>query len=69
MRKIILFGIGLLGSALLTGIVVLLLAPDSGDTMRRQAREQFDDLMDEAQAAAEARRAELEARLADLIQP
>jgi len=67
MRKIVLFGIGLLGGALLTGIAVLLLAPDSGDAMRHQAREQFDDLMTDAQAAAEARRAELEAQLAELI--
>ena len=69
MRKIVLFGIGALGGALLTGIAVLLLAPDSGDAMRRQAREQFDDLMDDATAAAEARRTELEAELKALIHP
>ena len=69
MRKIVLFGIGALGGALLTGIAVLLLAPDSGDAMRRQAREQFDDLMDDATAAAEDRRKELEADLEALIRP
>ena len=69
MRKIVLFGIGALGGALLTGIAVLLLAPDSGDAMRRQAREQFDDLMDDATAAAEDRRKELEADLEALIHP
>ncbi len=67
MRKIVLFGIGALGGALLTGIAVLLLTPDSGDAMRRQAREQFDDLMDDATVAAEDRRKELEAELDALI--
>lgn len=69
MRKIVLFGIGALGGALLTGIAVLLLTPDSGDAMRRQAREQFDDLMDDATVAAEDRRKELEAELDALIHP
>jgi gas vesicle protein len=69
LHKTVLFGIGALGGAVLAGIATLLLSPDSGDTMRRQAREQFDNLLDDAQSAAEARRAELEAELDALIHP
>jgi len=69
LNKALLFGIGALGGAVITGIATLLLSPDSGDAMRRQAREQFDTLLDDAQSAAEARRAELEAQLAELTRP
>ena len=67
LHKVVLFGIGVVSGAVLAGIATLLLSPDSGNAIRRQAREQFDDLLDDAQSAAEARRTELETQLADLI--
>ena len=62
--KIVLFSVGALGGALVAGVAMLLLAPDSGEAIRHQAHEQFDTMLDEAQAAAEARRADMEAQLA-----
>jgi gas vesicle protein len=63
------FVIGVLCGVTVGGVVALLLSPASGDAMRRQARGRFDELMHEAQQAAEARRVELETQLADLTRP
>ena len=56
----LLFGIG-------AGVVLaLLFAPDSGEKMRRDAREHYDQLLAEARQAADARRQELERQLAEM---
>ena len=69
MRRTLLFVIGILCGITVGGVAALLLSPASGNAMRHDARERFDDLLREAQQAAEARRAELEAQLADLTRP
>jgi gas vesicle protein len=55
---------GLLGSTL-----GLLLAPSSGEDLRRQAKETISQIQNEMQEAANARRVELEKQLADLRTP
>ena len=69
MRRVMLFMIGILCGITVGVGAALLLSPASGETMRRDARERFDELMREAQQAAENRRTELEAELADLTRP
>jgi len=64
MRRLVMFAVGI-GSGLAFGAAVaLLLSPASGEAMRREARSRFDELMRDAEEAAEARRRELEAELA-----
>ncbi|MHB8628320.1 MAG: YtxH domain-containing protein [Aggregatilineales bacterium] len=69
MRRMMFFVIGILCGVTVGGVAALLLSPASGDAMRHEARERFDELMREAQKAAEARRVELETQLADLTRP
>lgn len=69
MRRVMLFTIGILCGITVGVGAALLLSPASGEAMRRDARERFDELMREAQHAAENRRTELEAELADLTRP
>jgi len=66
MRRVMFFVIGILCGVTVGAAAALLLSPASGDTMRRDARRRFDELMRDAQQAAEARRVELETELADL---
>ncbi len=66
MRRVTFFFLGLISGALGGVVASLLLAPASGNQMRINARLRFDELKDEAQLAAETRRAELERQLADL---
>ena len=69
MRRMMFFLIGILCGVTVGVGAALLLSPASGEAMRRDARERFDELMREAQQAAEARRIELETQLADLTRP
>ncbi len=66
MRRFALFVIGSLAGGVLGAFLAFLFTPDSGQNLRNQAREQFDDMMDEARIAAEIRRQEMERQLADL---
>jgi gas vesicle protein len=46
--------------------VALLVSPMSGEAMREEAHARFEGMLEDAQAAATARRVELEAEYADL---
>ena len=66
MRRTGMFILGIgLGTAV--GVILaLLLAPDSGEKMRREAREYYEQLLAEARKAAEERRKALEMELNEL---
>ncbi len=66
MRRVMFFGIGALCGAIVGAALSLLNAPASGNEMRDEARTHFNEMLHEAQNAAEVRRVELEAQLADL---
>ncbi len=57
---------GFLGGMIIGAAAVLLTTPQSGGDLQAGIRERIDGLMNEGRAAANARRAELEARLASL---
>jgi gas vesicle protein len=59
MTKILAFVAGVLAGAIVGAAAGLLLTPDSGDELRRQARQRYNDMLDEGRKAAEARRAEM----------
>jgi gas vesicle protein len=69
MRRVMFFVIGILSGVTVGAAAALLFSPASGDSMRRDARRRFDELLRDAQQAAEARRIELETELADLTRP
>jgi gas vesicle protein len=60
------FVLGFLTGMTLGAAAVLLTTPQSGDELQAGIRSRVDNLMNEGRAAANARRAELEARLASL---
>lgn len=60
------FVAGFLVGLLLGAVVVLLTTPRSGADLQSQAKAWVDDILNEGRKAAELRRAELEARVADL---
>ena len=63
MRKLISFFYGIL-LGILAGVgVVILLAPVSGKTFRENLRQHYNDAMQSAREAAQAKRSELEAEL------
>jgi gas vesicle protein len=66
MRRLMFFFIGGLVGAILGALAAFLLAPESGNAIRQDARDKFDALMDEAKLAAETRRRELESQLAEM---
>jgi gas vesicle protein len=66
MRRFALFGIGSLVGGVLGAFLAFLFTPDSGENLRQEARQSFEEMMDEARIAAEIRRQELERQLADL---
>ena len=66
MRRFAFFVIGIFCGLVIGGVGTLLMTPASGDSLRDEARNRFDDLLDEARMAGETRRAELERQLADL---
>jgi gas vesicle protein len=66
MRKLLVFGAGLLVGAVIGAGVSLLLTPASGDDMREGARQRYKRILEESARAAAERRAELEAQLAEM---
>ena len=69
MNKTMSFLSGALCGALVGAVAALLLAPTSGQQLQTEARGQFDHVMADARAAADAKRAQLEAQLAALKAP
>ncbi len=69
MNRIMSFLAGTLCGAVVGSVAALLLAPASGKELQAQARERFDNLVEDARRAAEARRAQLEAQLNALKSP
>jgi len=60
------FLMGFLIGMVLGAAAVLLTTPKSGSDIQQDVRSRFDDIVAEGRKAAALRRAELEARLADL---
>ena len=69
MRHTFSFFAGALCGALVGAVAALLLAPMSGQKLQSDARGQFDHVVADARAAAEAKRAQLEAQLAAFKKP
>ncbi len=69
MRRLMFFIGGLALGALVGAVLVLLLTPSSGQSVRNEARNRLEDAMNEAQLAAEKRRKELELELAAILSP
>ena len=63
MRRFFLFLLGMMLGVMVGVALAMLLAPASGDRMRQEAREYYEQLLAEARQAAEARRQELEREL------
>lgn len=57
---------GLILGAAVGAVTALILAPESGDELRREIRSEIDDILNEGRSAASKRRAELEEQLARL---
>ncbi len=69
MRRMFGFLIGILVGALTGATIALLLAPESGDTLRRELRKRGRGFMNEVNHAADSRRIELRERLEALRAP
>ncbi len=69
MRRLLFFAGGVAVGLAVGATLALLLAPASGDVMRIDAQNRFDNTMTEARLASERRRRELEAQLMDLTTP
>jgi len=69
MRKIFGFAIGIFAGWLVGATVALLMAPQTGESLRGEIRSRSTGFVDEIKDAAEQRRAELERRLAALRAP
>lgn len=69
MRKILVFGAGLLAGAIIGAGVSLLLTPASGDELREGTKDRYKRILDESVKAAAERRAQLEAELAEMTRP
>lgn len=68
MKKFLSFFAGTVMGALVGATLALLLAPDSGETLREQIRQRFLALQDELVQVANERKQELEEHLANLRQ-
>ena len=66
MRRIGMFLVGLLFGGLVGVVLALVLAPNSGEKMRQEAQEYYEQLLEEARQAAETRRQSLEMELKDM---
>lgn len=66
MRRIGMFLVGLLFGGLVGLVLALILAPNSGEKMRQEAQEYYEQLLAEARQAAETRRQSLEMELKDI---
>ncbi len=69
MRRLLFFAGGVACGLAIGATLALLLAPASGDTMRSDAQNRFDNMMTEARLATERRRRELESQLTELTAP
>ena len=69
MRRLMFFAGGVICGALIGATIVLLLTPESGTAVREDARDRVQDAMSEARLAAQKRRQELEAELAEMTSP
>ena len=69
MRQVFGFMIGIMIGALVGSTVALLLAPDSGETLRNELRARGEALAADVRHAAETRRIELTDRLDTLREP
>jgi gas vesicle protein len=69
MKKFFGFTLGAVVGALVGSTIALLLAPESGEALRVQLRQRGAAFSAEVQQAAAVRRAELQARLAELRAP
>jgi hypothetical protein len=69
MSKITGFLAGMMSGALVGTVTALLLAPMSGRELQVRAREEIDNLVDDAKTAAETKRVQLEAQLEAMKAP
>ncbi|MCQ3932545.1 MAG: hypothetical protein DPW16_19010 [Chloroflexi bacterium] len=69
MRKILVFGAGILAGAIIGAGVSLLLTPASGDELREGTKERYKRVLEESAKAAVERRVQLEAELAEMTRP
>ncbi len=69
MKRVMNFIFGLAIGGVVGATVALLITPTSGEDIRTQLQARVLDLQQEVQAAAQTRRADLEAQLATLRQP
>ena len=69
MKQIFGFFVGIAVGGLVGGVAALLLAPSAGDDLRDQIKGRALGFADEIKGAAETRRIELEAHLAELRAP
>jgi gas vesicle protein len=69
MSKVTGFLAGMMSGAIVGSVAALLLAPMSGNELQGRAREQWDNLVEDARAAAESKRVQLEAQLEALKAP
>ena len=66
MRKVMAFLSGMLNGAIVGAVTALMLAPQSGKELRAQARQRYNDMLDEGRKAADARRAEVLAEFEEM---
>jgi gas vesicle protein len=59
MSKLLAFLGGVLSGAIVGAVSTLLLTPASGDDVKQQARQRYNDMLDEGRRAGESRRAEV----------
>ena len=59
MSKILAFLGGVLSGAIVGAVSALLLTPGSGDELKQQARQRYNDMQEEGRKAGETRRAEV----------
>ena len=69
MRRMFGFLIGIFTGALVGGVMALLLAPESGETLRGQIRDRGQNFLNDVRHSADARRIELRGRLDSLRVP
>ncbi len=69
MRRLMFFVGGAVCGAVIGASIALLLTPASGDALREGVKIRVDEAKSAAQLAAETRRRELEAQLAELTSP
>jgi len=69
MRRMFGFLIGIFTGALVGSVLALLLAPESGETLRGQIRDRGQNFLNDIRHSADARRIELRSRLDSLRAP